>query len=161
MSPEYLVPSAQTLADFLESELRSPAFLLSVARDTSLSTAYDLASPAGQNAAVARISDAITVSVDTSRNIVFVTAADWASPHVAQELTTAVLKEFIAFNTTLTQNTTGGPTYELMQVDFPTLPTAQTTEITNALVYPIGALVTVLILFCVTGISYKPRVTAE
>jgi uncharacterized protein involved in exopolysaccharide biosynthesis len=89
--------TAQNVSDAMGQLLQSQSFLVSVARDTSLSTVYDLASAGGQDAAVGRIASNITASANNTRNLVFVTAADRASPQVAQELANGVIKEFVAF----------------------------------------------------------------
>jgi len=88
---------AQNVSDAMGQLLQTEAFLVSVARDTSLKTLYDLGSSAGQDAAAARIAGNITVSANNTRNIVFVTAADRSSAQVAQELNGAVITEFVAF----------------------------------------------------------------
>jgi hypothetical protein len=88
---------AQNVSDAMGQLLQTETFLVSVARDTSLKTIYDLGSSAGQDAAAARIGGNITVSANNTRNIVFVTAADRSSAHVAQELAGAVTMEFVAF----------------------------------------------------------------
>jgi hypothetical protein len=71
---------AQNVSDSMAQLLQSQTFLVSVAKDTSLKTLYDLDSPADQNAVAARIGGNISVSANNTRNIVFVTAADRFSP---------------------------------------------------------------------------------
>jgi uncharacterized protein involved in exopolysaccharide biosynthesis len=88
---------AQNVSDQMSQLLQSRSFLVNVAGDTSLKTVYDLKSPAAQDAAAARIGGNVTVSANNTRNIVFVTAADQASPQVAKELAGAVITEFVAF----------------------------------------------------------------
>jgi capsular polysaccharide biosynthesis protein len=88
---------AENVSNQMSQLLQSPSFLASVAKDTSLATVYDLNSPGGKDAAAARIAGNISVSSNNSRNIVTVTGADRSSPQVAQELTTGVVKEFVAF----------------------------------------------------------------
>jgi capsular polysaccharide biosynthesis protein len=88
---------AQNVSDAMSQLLEAKSFLVSVARDTSLKNIYPLDSPAGQDAAVARIYGNIGVSANNTRNIVFVTTSDHSSSQVAMELAGAVITEFVAF----------------------------------------------------------------
>jgi hypothetical protein len=54
-----------------------------------------------------------------------------------------------------------GTSYDIKPLDPPTLPLSPTVKISNVLVYLIGGLVAVLILFALTGISYRSRVALE
>jgi hypothetical protein len=229
---------AQNVSDAMSQLLESESFLVSVARDTSLKNMFDLDSPAGQDAVAARIYGNISVSANSTRNIVFVTAADRASapvgPQVAKELAGAVITEFVAFyankeldtlkaaqdfygkqladiNAKVTDDTkkvsdyqkqhpevltlTGasdptyvglttqrdadqatqrtvqsnadsvaqameaaktGTSYDVKPLDSPTLPKSATVKISKVLVYPIGALVTLLALLAIiAGIQTK------
>jgi len=60
----------------------------------------------------------------------------------------------------LTQANAGVP-YDLTPQDVATLPRQQTVKASKAMVYPLGALVGVLVLFALTGISYQSRVAPE
>jgi murein DD-endopeptidase MepM/ murein hydrolase activator NlpD len=229
---------AQNVSDAMGQILQTETFLVSVARDTSLKTMYDLGSSGDQDAVAARIAGNITVSANNA-TIVVVTATDRFSPQVAQELAGAAITEFVAFYAnqelaTLTQaqefygkqldditakvaddtkkvsdyqkqhpevNTPAGEndpayvelkkqreadqatqqsaqanadvvaqameaaktgtSYDVKPLDPPTLPLSATVKIAKVLTYSLVALVAVLILFSLTGISYRPRVTAE
>jgi capsular polysaccharide biosynthesis protein len=230
---------AQNVADSMTQLLQSGSFLVSVAKDTSLATMYDLSTPGGQDAAIGRFGN-ITVSANNTRNIVFVNTADPASPQVAQELANGIVKEFVAFyaakeldtltaaqdfytkqlddiNTKVaadskavseyqtqhpevltpvgendptwvqlknqlttdqtTQNTlqadilavqqamaaaNSGASYDVKPLDPAPLPTSATIDVRMLLVYPIKALLAVLVLFAImTGISYRWRLVPE
>jgi hypothetical protein len=86
--------------------LQSTHFLIGVAQHTSLNVNHSLDNPPGQTAdlgptaaqtaAVGRIWGHINVGANQTRNLVFITSDD-KDPHVAQELTNAVMQEFNAF----------------------------------------------------------------
>jgi hypothetical protein len=230
---------AQNVSDAMGQLLQTETFLVSVARDTSLKTIYDLGSSAGQDAAAARIGGNITVSANNTRNIVFVTAADRSSAQVAQELAGAVTTEFVAFyankeldtlkvagdfygkqlsdsndkvaadskavsdyqkqnpqvlalagtndpkwvelnnqlktdrdtQTAMQSNVdavaqamdaaNSGMSDDVNPLDPPTLPKSPTVKISKVLMYSIGALLAVLLLFALTGISYRSRVALD
>jgi hypothetical protein len=98
--------TAQNVSDQMGQLLQSNTFLISVAQDTSLNINHSLDDPNGdatdlgptpaQDAAAGRIAGHITVSANQTRNLVFITSDD-KDPHVAQELTNGVIKEFNAF----------------------------------------------------------------
>jgi hypothetical protein len=229
---------AQNVSDAMGHLLQTETFLVSVARDTSLKTIYDLGSSAGQDAAAARIGGNVTVSANNTK-VVAVTAADRSSAQVAQELAGAVITEFIAFSVKQELNTlkaagdfygkqlsdsndkvtadskavsdyqelhpevltlagandptwvvlknqltadqatqtstqsnadavaqamdaaNSGMSYDVNPLDPPTLPQSPTVKVSKVLVYSIGALLAVLVLFALTGISYRSRVALE
>jgi hypothetical protein len=54
-----------------------------------------------------------------------------------------------------------GTSYDVKPLDSAMLPRAPTVDVSKLLVYPIGALLGVLVLFALTGISYRSRVTLD
>jgi hypothetical protein len=86
---------AQNVADTMTQYLESPSFMAKVAARTSLSSSYDLTTPAGQDAAVGRIAGNVTVSAP-GKTFISVIADDRLSPVIAQELAKGVIDEFNA-----------------------------------------------------------------
>ena len=98
--------TAQNVSDQMGQLLQTSSFLIDVAQDTSLNVNHSLDNPEGQaadlgptpaqSAAVSRIWGHINASANQTSNIVFITSED-KDPHVAQQLTNGVIKEFSVF----------------------------------------------------------------
>lgn len=95
---QYLSP-AQNGANAMNEALLSETFVVSVAQATDLAGVYDLNSQYGQDAVTARIrAETLIAATSVGQNTLFV-AVDDPSPHMAQQLADALIKQFTTFFT--------------------------------------------------------------
>jgi hypothetical protein len=104
--------TAQNVSDQMGQLLQSTSFLIHVAQHTSLNANHSLDDPDGQaanlgptpaqGAVVGRIWGHISVSANSTRNLVSITSGD-KDPRVAQQLTNGVITEFNSFYAKLEQ----------------------------------------------------------
>ena len=104
--------TAQNVSDQMGQLLQSTSFLIHVAQHTSLNVNHSLDNPDGvpenapptpaQAAAAGRFWGHISVSANSTRNLVFITSDD-KDPRIAQQLTSGVITEFNSFYAKLEQ----------------------------------------------------------
>jgi hypothetical protein len=108
----------------------------------------------GAQAAYKRSHPAVTTDAGVAADPTYQTLVKQVTADV--ESLASVNADLTEVNVQLAQANAGTP-YELAVQDAPTLPRQQTVKMSKMLVYPIGVLVVVLVLFALTGMSYRSR----